>query len=241
MAYCPVCKVEVNDSFTKCPICGAKLVKNLDEHLKSEDKLFPERENVRIIMEEQRKNTLELRVAWLFSSVTLLIAFSILLVIGLKFIHGISWTKYPLVSIVFAWTLITTFIFLSKKSILMGILTLFEILIFLYVMDLFDKSDNWFFVLGAPATFLLYICATIFILSLKFSRVKGWNIIAYFLILIVIFCLGIDLLINNYVLHKLTFSWSLLVASVLIPLSLLFLYMHFVLKKRIKYKRFFHI
>lgn len=245
MAYCPVCKIKVNNSFTKCPICGHELVKEIN--ITEDEKLFPDkkREKVEhdeeIIIEERKKNALSLRLFWLFTSVIFLIAFSIILIIEFRFIGKTSWTKYPLASIVFAWLLLTSIIYYYKKPFVVGVQTLFEILLFLFVMDLFDKSDNWFFTLGLPATLLFYICTGLFVFISRKSKEKGWNIIAYFFLFISIFSLGLDFLINFYVLKKVILNWSLIVASILVPFALLFLYMHFKLKKRLKYKRFFHI
>ncbi len=236
--YCPYCGVEMSDSRDVCPLCKSNLVKNKDDILDGEE-IYPKKLEIDRNDINLRKK-INMRFLWLFITVFLGIALSVFLTIFFKYKNSHSWIYYPILSVAFVWLSFTNFFYLTKKPVIMALLEFAMLNIYLSSMDFINSSFVWYISLALPITLVILIFVLVFYFIAKLAKRRGWNLIGFFMIFVGIFCFSLEIIINMYLKNSEAFRWSLFVISATIPLGLLFLYMHYGLKKDIDYKRIFH-
>ena len=236
MPYCSQCGVEVKPDVDFCPLCHAP-IQHLDKN--NSGKFFPDRTEIHEESIQQIKKNL--KAIWVTLSIILSISFFVFLVITLKYPQERSWVGYPMLSIVAFWTYVTIFFFLLGKPVLFGSLFFLNTAAFLFSLDFMYKATDWFFPIGLPilVSFMFFtIVFTIFTVKIKS---KGYNIIGLFFICIALFCDSIDLIIIFRESGKFDITWSSFIIVTLIPLGLFFFYLHYGLKKHLKFDRIFHL
>jgi hypothetical protein len=219
-----------------CPLCGTPIQKYTPD-----DKIpktpYPQ-ENPSL---DKKAEELNLHLAWLIITVIFFIPLFVLLTINFEYKGSGSWTGYALCSIIAAWLCLTIVFFFIRHYIVYSIGIMIVIGLLLFFFDLLYDNLTWFFPLGLPALALLYILSIAVVILTYKAKEKGFNIIAFILIAGGIFCLGFDSLFTRLIFKTVKPSWSLVAMSVLLPTALLFLFLHHVMKKKIKFKRVFHI
>lgn len=158
-----------------------------------------------------------------FDSIVLVIYF-----ISLNYIisNGISWSYYVILSIILAWVYLSS-IFLNKiKGVVLKISMDFAATaIFVLLVSLGLNNNSGFSKIALPINGLVFILTVISYLFIK-TYIYNWRIvITTFSINASILCLGIDLLIQRYIHNKLSLQWSYIVLMVLIPFTLLMIYL----------------
>jgi hypothetical protein len=237
MPFCSKCGVEVDDIVEVCPLCGTPVQKFNTGNEIPRTPYPPENPSPN----KKPASEYNLTLVWIIITVIFFIPLFALLTINFEYKGSSAWTGYALSSIISAW-LCVTIVFTFRKNYIIcsaGIMAVLSLLLFFF--DFLYDNMTWFFPFGLPALFLLYILAiAVIILSSKVKE-KGLNIIAFILIAAGLFCFGFDSLFTLMVIKIIKPSWSLIILSVLFPTALLFLFLHHKMKKRIKFKRFFHI
>jgi hypothetical protein len=100
---------------------------------------------------------------------------------------------------------------------------------------------SWFVVPALPLAVFLILFIALIILFSRLTRHKGLNIIAAVSVAIAIYIVVIDVCIS-WIEHR-TFSpsWSIVVASAILPFALFLLYFHYRLKRGTSLRKFFHL
>jgi hypothetical protein len=229
--------VEVDDFVAVCTLCGTPIQKSTSEN-DIPQAPFPQ-ENPSASKKSAEEYNLNL--TWMIITVIFFIPLFVLLTINFVYSGTHAWTGYAISSIIAAWLCVTIVLFFIKNYLVYstGIMIITGLLLFFF--DLHYDKLLWFFPVGLPALLLLYILSLAVIALIFRVKDKGLNVGAFILIAAGMFCLGFDSLLTNLVYRAVKPTWSLVVLSVTIPTALLFLFLHYVMKKRIKYKRVFHI
>ena len=219
MPYCPKCGVELEQFAASCPLCESTAVE------KKVPFIFPYPE---IKNEEPEENQLKKekskKLLWdIFNFVTI-VSFVLILLIDFFLNKNISWSRYPLSSIIFSWIAIISFIFFYKRIFIFSTISIISTSMFLAMLDYFDGSMEWFFIIGLPIIGVLGLLLFTSSIIIKAFGLKGLYIPALFLLLGAIMCCGIDLIITRYLFNEFLFSWSLLVLLASIPPSVLLIF-----------------
>jgi predicted neutral ceramidase superfamily lipid hydrolase len=208
--YCVKCGVELEKGRKECPLCKTKVMyEELDNTYEIEEE-YPE---VKINLYKMNKHKIKSRIYFIMLTLSVISILEILL--GNVAISGkLTWGYFVIPSII----LTDIFIFivsngwnLKKNLFLLSI----SLAVFLVILDLYNEKLDWSLKLGLP------MVGSFFILGLVFSKIRKKNkskikVFNYFLILVGIFIISIEIIISGKI------SWSLLASIPLIVFSLMF-------------------
>jgi hypothetical protein len=231
MPYCSQCGVEVEDYADVCPLCSTPINKN--KNITGKKKVrFPDRPVI------ANKTGVFRFLAWEIVSVSLLTAFSIIVLTNFIMAAGITWAWYPMASLLTVWLLATFPLLLPKKPLLISILSAASVMLFLASIDFLDNwKFDWYYYIALPiAIMLIVVTSLVIMISIKVKK-KGPNIAAFILFGVGIIVLGLDLIINFALNKVIGLTWSLFV---IIPISftaIFLLYIHYRLLKAVDVKK----
>ncbi|MEM5947802.1 DUF6320 domain-containing protein [Spirochaetia bacterium 38H-sp] len=235
MKYCTNCGVELSDSHTKCPLCGSELGK--EKTTKKEP--FPEH----VTREEmiRRPPAGKTKIAFSVLSFIILTTILLLLTVDYELNSNITWSVYPILSLLMVWALITTGVYSYKRPSLMVVIYFFIISLFLLAIDLYSTGKlSWSLFLGIPIVFITFLSGFFLIAFMAKGKKEGFFFIGIFMFAISILCTGINAFINSYLKTDMIINWSLIVDAITVPAGTFFLYLHFGLKKELHVEKIFH-
>ena len=235
MAICERCGVEIDDSATKCPLCGLSLGEKPDEeHVKL---ILPEfADEIRPLTKKQRA-----RLAWEISSLMFLSAVVVVLVVDFIMNRRITWSLYPIIATGSVWILSSIIIFFHRRPLVLFLGFYVDTLLFLLLIDIVSARLPWFIQLGLPISSCLFALSGVICFITVRSNRRGLNIPAYVLFGIGLFTVGIELTLGWYLFHAARLSWSALVLVSVSPVAGILLFVHHRLRKYVDLKRFFHL
>jgi hypothetical protein len=238
MRYCRRCRLYFEEELEKCPLCGKNLTA-LEHTSTSFTPVFTtgrlpkaeEQESFWIEQKKTDKKTIKKRLLSIYFLLTLI---SVIVLIGTdlaKIFNGaplIFQSYVPIISIVFTFSLVL--IFLRSRSAATALWSMgLSISLFLFLLDIRDFKLTWLLAVGLPTTWAALFPWLLPVTFWNIVRIKGLNIIGFFFIGLAVSLVFIDYA-TSAPLHKLIEGWSIITFCVLLAVSLLFFYLHYVLK-----------
>ena len=235
MPYCSKCGVEVQPGTKKCPLCGTPIQQFEEEN--EELPLYPEK---KVKQKKERLSNRQKRIfAWEIVTATIMTIIVLLLLINAVVDKNISWSLYPVASLMALWLFTTFPLFFPTKVVILVVGELLTLISYLAALDGIDGKIQWFHRLALPIVFLISLIAfAVTFSSIKVKR-KGANIAAFILFGISAICIGIDLIITFIISGKITLTWSLIAAPPIIIVGAFLIYVHYRFKHINIKKRFF--
>jgi hypothetical protein len=238
MPYCSKCGVEVEESVERCPLCsapiqrfdgsGSPVLKPYPDHVINPDAApLPLHERLKIALE--------------IVSVFLGIALAVIILVDLLYSKRLTWSVYPTAAIAYLWLCLAMPVFLLGRPWLVFAVLGPATILFVFLLDAYDGSIDWFLSYGLPITGLSVIVIFAVTLSSALSKRRGLNVAGFALLGAAVLCMGIDLTIMANITGRLKLSWSEIVALILMPASALLLYFHFRITKKKDLRKVFHI
>ena len=206
--YCVKCGVELERGRKECPLCKTKVM--YEELTQEPEEEYPE---VKINLYKMNKKKIKSRLYFIMLTLSVISILEVLL--GNIAINGrLTWGYFVIPSLIL--TNIAVFIATDGWNLKKNLLLLSTSLtVFLLILDLYDEKLTWSVKIGIPIVISFFILGLIFskIKKHKKSKIKVFN---YFLILIGIFIISIEVIISGKI------SWSLLASIPLIVFGLMF-------------------
>jgi hypothetical protein len=226
-----MCGVEVGHDVDTCPLCKTPIQK-LNSIQGTKKKKYPD---------EPVPEPVEFRIPGkkirLLASAILIVIF-----IDLTYNRGITWSKYPFISLLLVWLLSTFPLILYKKPLFIVICEVSTSIIFLFLIDFFDNGTiDWFYKMAIPIIILLVVVTSIVVFVSLRSKSKGSNIAGFILLGIGTISTGLDLIINWAIDGNITLNWSIFVLIPAILTGLFLIYYHYRLSKIINVKKWFQL
>ncbi len=236
-AFCSRCAVEVEPHKTECPLCGTSIQHAEDEEPISYIKKYPDEPAVKT-EKVGRTAKQKRRLIWEVTSVSLLIPLLITLFIDLIVNKTVTWSLYPISSLILAWFVISAPLLFPNKLPILYIGETLPPAIFLLVIDkIEDGQINWFLDVGLPIEAVVAVIAAIVIIGSIKVKNKGMNIAAFILFGTGLICLGIDFIVLKHIRGTFGVSWSLYVIASTVVIGGFLLYLHYRLLKNTKLQR----
>ncbi|MEN6499834.1 MAG: DUF6320 domain-containing protein [Rectinema sp.] len=246
MPYCPDCGVEIGDA-PRCPLCGApnpragtasdtqKSCVDAELGKSSELHFMPE------VAEKEFSNTEKRTIAWEVLSVAFGIAMLVLAAVNLFESRRLSWSLYPIASMLLLWVEGTALLVLKRNPILRALLALIAPLAFLVGLGFITQSPRWALGLAVPIAVLTESLAGAVFLAISKSKQKGLNVIAYVLVAIAALCIGLEICIDLFSRGAVVFDWAPICTISLLPIAAFLLYLHYRVVKTTNLRRLFHL
>ncbi len=227
MAICKNCGVDLGEGNEKCPLCEPSDLRK--QRVASPADLF------RVSRIQNSRHLYEIFMLILVSGVIITIA------IDAVFGKGMSWSLATTTSIGYLIAMVSGIYLLRGKPYLMIAVTASATILFLWLIDRFTGNHGWSRTVGCPMALsgALLTAAVIFLNSL--SRYRGLNLLATILIALAIFTVVIEYLIDRLVASVFTPQWSVVTAASLLIIAMIFIFIHYRLKRGRSLGRLFHI
>jgi hypothetical protein len=232
MTICPNCGIELDDGLKTCPLCGTN-----QENIGKQDQI-PETYPSDIIQLHKKENKKHL---WELTGIIAFSGIAVCTIVDLLINKSLKWSLLSDVSIAAAWIIITLFLFAHKRPFLLVPLLMLTILAALFLIDLISGPVAWFFPVGFPVTVAAFVTIGAIIALYKAAHFKGLNILAAALIILSGFCIVTEMALDLYINGLVDLRWSLIAAISILPVSLVFFFYHYRLKKGNRLDSFFHI
>jgi len=232
MAICVNCGVELDNGLRVCPLCGK------DPLIKSEQADISDNYPSGIIQIQRKENR---RYLWELSGIIAFSGIAVCTIVELLISKNLRWSLFSDVSIAAAWIIITLFLFVYRKPFILVSLLMLTIMAALFLIDVIAAGQNWFFPVGLPMIIAAFITTGIIIILYRTAHFKGLNIIAAALIILSGFCIITEMILDKYLNGSVDLRWSLIAAISILPVSLVFFFYHYRLKKGNRLDSFFHV
>ncbi len=227
MSICKNCGVDLGEGNEKCPLCEPS--ENQVHMVASPADLF------RVSRIENKRHLYEITMLILISGVIITIA------IDAVFRRGMSWSLTTTTSIGYLIAMVSGTYLLRKKPFLVITVTTVATLVFLWLIDRLTGANGWFRTVACPMTIsaALLTAAVIFLNSL--SRYRGLNLLATILVAVALFTVITEFLIDKLITSVFTPQWSVVTAASLFIIAMIFIFIHYRLKRGRSLGRLFHI
>ncbi len=236
MTYCPRCGVEVEANKIKCPLCNTTL-QPLDEEQPNYQSKYPD--DVQKDEQKQPKAKKKKRLlAFEITSVVLVIPLIVSITTNLIIDGIITWSLYPIASLLLAWFMISAPLLFPKKIAIIAVGEFIPLLVYFLVIDIIDNGTlNWYVRVALPIIASIGVAGFIIAFGTIKSKNKGLNIPAYILFGASIICLIVDVCLTSYINNTLGLEWSLYILVPAVLTGGFLLYLHFRVTKNKDLKR----
>ncbi|MGQ1946661.1 DUF6320 domain-containing protein [Geofilum sp. OHC36d9] len=232
MIYCKKCGVELEPDMTKCPLCGTSINEThpMIENSENEVDLNAGKE-----MTPPQK-----RVIWEIVSITIISAVIATFSIDFLMSHRISWSEYPVAVSLMVFSYVSSFAFLRTTTVIKIATGLLGASGFVVLIDLLTNGLQWAFPIAIPVLFTGNAIAAVLMMIFKKVKRKGVNLVAYALLAIGIYMLGLEAIFSIYKTGVVALKWSVIVLACVVPVAFVLIYVHFRLTKNKSLERIFH-
>jgi hypothetical protein len=227
MSICKNCGVDLGEGNEKCPLCEPS--DSRKNRVASPADLF------RLSRIQNSRHLYEIFMLILVSGVIITMA------IDAVFGKGMTWSLATTTSIGYLIAMVSgAYLLRGKPYLIIAVITLATI-IFLRLTDRFTGDHGWSGAVGIPMALsgALLTVAVIFLNSL--SRYRGLNLLATILVALAIFTVIIEFLIDRRITSVFTPQWSVVTSASLIIIAMIFIFIHYRLKRGRSLGRLFHI
>lgn len=227
MSICKNCGVDLGEGNEKCPFCEPS--ERQEKRVASPADLF------RVSRIQNKRHMYEITMLLLISGVIITIA------IDAVFGKGMSWSLATTTSIGYLIAMVSGTYLLRQRPYLMIAVTAAATLVFLWLLDHFTGANGWFMTVACPmaVSAALLTASVIFLNSL--SRYRGLNLLATILVALAMFTIITEFLIDRLLTSAFTPQWSVVTAASLFIIAMIFIFIHYRLKRGRSLGRLFHI
>lgn len=234
MSYCKNCGVELEDELISCPLCGTSVGSSGKEEAPQKSEHYPS-DIILLHKKETRRHIWELSIIISFSGI------AVCTIVDLIISRTLSWSLFADTSILTGWVCLTLLLLAFRKCfiILPGLFV--SILLMLLLFDLFSMPLNWFFAIGLPITTAVFVSVSLIIILWSTAHLRGFNILAIAFLVLSVFCLVTEVIIDRYLFGKVDIRWSAIVAVSILPIALVLLFVHYRMQKGKRLDSYFHV
>lgn len=241
MPICPNCGVELAESAKHCPLCHSSVVSDSVEQTAGlAGTPFPEK----TIDPEQFEQLTEVQKRKVFLellTVCVAIVCMTLLAVELLVDWSISWSLYPVASVLYVYILVSVTVAAKTQLWLAAMLIAIATPLFVFVLDLLDPTRTWFLAIGGPIVLIVEASVLVSAGLITSLKHKGVNAIAIALAMVAAGCIGIEAATDMAVHGSVAFTWSAVVSVTCLPIASLLFYLHHRITRRASLKKLFHL
>jgi hypothetical protein len=244
--YCPRCGAGVETHRKTCPLCKEKI----PEHLQDEHSLplYPPQSEDRVSYTFATAGERKINTFFIVLTVFVVPALVVLFLDWIDPNGGFSWSLIVILTFGLIIGMTGTGLLFYKSFLALIIAWLLFISLYLWGLEqliisrleVSSTENNWFIPLGLPILGLTFVLFFVNYLSFKLTKLKGFHNAGTVLFSIGMFTLFLDLFISAYWTRDWIVTWGLIVFLSLTPPSIYLYFLHFVLRKRIDWRRIFH-
>ncbi|MBN1326726.1 MAG: hypothetical protein JW996_02120 [Candidatus Cloacimonetes bacterium] len=210
MPICKNCGVELKSGSKSCPLCGLSLNGTTTED----------------IIEVENQKTIKIpRVSrlgfWIWELFTFLMisGFIVVFMVDFAFEMSISWSKIPLLAIIYSWSAVTVCVRLKRKVSLLVLIEFLLLLGFLGSLDLLIPGKPWFRDFVLPLLICTGVIFEITVALIHHYKLQTLAAVSVSFVSLGVFLLCLEALLYRFLYDQITVSWSLVAVACLISIS----------------------
>lgn len=213
MSYCVNCGVELDGSLKACPLCNTPVLNPNETGDRKKESPFPK--------EKGQVEKVKRKDFGILLSVVLVATGLTCGLLNLAVFHTSAWSLLVIGACLILWVLFVPVVIYTRLSAYTALL--FDGLaigVYLYLITFVTKSDAWFFGLALPIVVLVTGMAEIFTLCVRKLPVTFLTTALYLFTVIGALCVGLEILIDRYLVQKLDLVWSAVVLTVCVIIDI---------------------
>lgn len=247
MPYCPDCGVEIGNA-SRCPLCGARNPRALEveqggvQHPEEGnaghhvDLMFEDVAPARSFSAQERR-----KVAWEVLTVAFSIAIFVLGGVNLFDAGRLSWSLYPIASLLLIWTEATSLLMLRDRHLLAILVAAAAPPAFLLALGFITGNPRWALGLGLPIALLVESVTGGVVLAILSSKRKGLDVLGFVAVGAALVCIGVEVCIDLFARGRVRLGWSAICALTLLPIAAFLFYLHHRVVKTTNLRRLFRL
>lgn len=240
MINCRNCGVALEQNMNFCPLCGYAVIK--EPHTKDTVRFQKKLENQSLSTEINKLDNIQRRkLIWEVFSIILGSGLLSTVILNIIINGTLTWSWYVVTGAVTVFIYFSIFSFLQNRLFIKIVSLCLTSAACMLVLDVLDHRLSWAVYLGLPLLAAVLVVLLAFIITLRQTREKGFNIVAYVFLAAGTLAIAIENIISLYLTNNFRFSWSAIVFFSVLPVAAILLYIHFRLLKGTNLKKIFHI
>ena len=218
MSYCVHCGVKLGEGEKKCPLCMTPVFDPAEPQRPSAPRSYP----VRTPEQELKRNK-----QFLLVMAVLMLAAPALLCLLIDFLisGGVTWSAYASSALILLFAAVSVPIWIDRHQVYVSVGMAFLCLnVYLFLVERFSNSGNWFFPIALPAITLFALMLTAIILMYRKQKLNKLTLLAASFAAVAVECVSIEWLLDAAKGGKGGLVWSPFVFApcAFISLALLF-------------------
>jgi hypothetical protein len=227
MSICKNCGVDLGEGNEKCPLCDPS--DNQTKRVISPADLFS------VSRIENSRNLFEITMLLLISGVIITIA------IDAAFGKGMNWSLVTTTCLGYLILMLSGIYLLRQRPYPIIAIVTVDTLIFLWLIDLQTGNTGWSRTLAAPLTVSAGLLTAAVIYFNSLSKYRGLNLLATILVAVALFSIITEYLTDRFLTSGFKPQWSVVTAASLIIIAMIFIFIHYRLKRGRSLGRLFHV
>lgn len=207
MSYCVNCGVELEDSAKSCPLCNTPVINPNKLQAKEAPLAFPK--------EKGQVETVKRKDLGILLTTVVLTTAATCGVLNIFVFRETLWSLAVIGVCVILWVIMIPVVIYTRQPVYVSLL--FDgaaVLVYLYMIAYMIQRDQWFFGLGMPIVLWVTFLAECFALCLRKLPRSFLTVALYVFTALGLLCLGLEFLIDFYLMNQVSLQWSAIVATV---------------------------
>jgi hypothetical protein len=182
-----------------------------------------------------------MKFTWEIVSLILLSAIIATFIINFIINKSITWSEYPVAISLIIFSYISLFAFWRQRTTIQMMVGFGLSSGCVLALDVVTGGINWALWLGIPLLLATNLIVILLLLIIDSSKNKGINLLAWGFLGAGLLCICIEGVLSYYEIKQVQLNWSVIVASCIVPVVLVLLFVHFRLKKGRSLEKTFHV
>lgn len=218
MSYCVNCGVELDASLEKCPLCNTPVLNPREISASKPGTPFPQEKGQ---VEVVKRKDLGILLTTVLAATAVTCGLLNILVFS-----GSKWSLLVIGVCMLLWVLCVPVVIYPKMNIYAALLLDgLAVILYLYMITFLTDTEHWYWGLAMPIVVLVTCVLEAFTLCICKLPRSILSTTLFFFIGAAVLCVGIELLIDRFLGARLRLTWSAVVLTVCVIISILLITM----------------
>lgn len=218
MSYCVNCGVKLDETLKVCPLCNTPVLNpNEIPYIKTKTPFPTEKGQV----EEVKRKDLGILFSVLLATVSITCGLLNFLVFDTT-----KWSFLVIGVCMILWVMFIPIFIKAKRNVYVALfLDGIAVALYLYMITYVTASSDWFWNLGLYITLFVTIVSEVLAVCIRMIPGSFLTNLLLFFVTVAVLCVGTELLIDNFLGMKLWLTWSAVVLTVCVTISIVLITM----------------
>lgn len=209
MSYCVNCGVELDGALKECPLCNTPVINPRELSQQKNSSPFPAEKGA---VETIRRKDLGILTTSILGATAVACG-----VLNLLVFTGVAWSLAVIGACLLVWVMMVPLVIDSHQPIYLSLLLDGVATgLYLFMLSFLTANQDWMWGLGVPIVILVTVIAELVTICIRNLPSSFLTNSLYVVNAVGLLCLGLEILIDRYVIGKIALSWSAVVLTVMV-------------------------